>query len=301
VTDTRTGRAVASQKPLPGTTFSGVAGAPDDRTFVVDQIPFGQRGGTGAHAWYLLRFTPGSPGTVKRTGLGSLTEPASTQTLGFAVSPNGRMLAVLSQPGAGATLGPVTLQISSLVSGLPFTWTSPKPGSGGLFDLDNLATISWLSDNRRLAFQSAYLPRPRTIFLLDTFGHGHALFGDSKAVFTMPRSEATCLDALLAPDGRTAFCAGASSPGSHPGEVAITAYSTATGKPQRVLYRARMGAGELFWAGSRAQAIVLMLGHPSAKNPKQLTNVIGVITPGKFAPFPIAMGAAGYSYGLIAF
>jgi hypothetical protein len=300
VTDTRTGRAIFTLKPRSGATFSGVAGAGDDRTFVVDEMPFA--GKPGAHVWSLLRITPGAAHPVKVTALPHLAQPGSTQNLGLAVSPNGATLAVLSQPGAGTKLGPVTLQTFSLVTGLAsHTWTTSKPGEGGILDFDNEATLSWLSDNRTLAFQTGYLRfKPQTIFLLDTASTGHALLANSRPIFTMPGDEFTCWTALLTPDGHTAFCTGASPNEKAPGETAVTAYSTATGKPQRVLYRARMD-GELFWAGSATQAIIMMLGHPSAKDPKELVDVLGVVTPNKFTAFPIATGHDGYSYGLIAF
>jgi hypothetical protein len=182
------------------------------------------------------------------------------------------------------------------------TWAATGHGRGGEFASDNQATVSWLADNRTVAFQTDYLSKPRTIFLLGTASTGHNLLANSRPVFTMPNDETKCLVALLTPDGHTVICAGASTgPASAaPAETAFTAYSTATGKPQRVLYRTRMTEGALLWAGSATQAIVLIMGHPSAKDPREVVNLLGVLTPNKFTQFPLTMGHIGYSYGLIA-
>jgi hypothetical protein len=297
VVDTRTGREMLRFEGDPGTTFSGVAGADDDRTFVIDET--GINGRPVPHAWFVLRITPGAARPVKVTALPHFAEPWSTGNLGFAISPDARTVAVLLQPGVGTTPGPLTLRTYSLVTGLPLRDWTASPLKGGVSDGD--ATVSWLSDNRTVAFQSNYLPEPRTIFLLDTSSPGHALLADSRPLFTAPGDDTTCANALLTPDGRTAFCSAASS-SSASQESAFTTYSTAAGRRPRVLYRARLTSSSVTWAGSATQAIVVIYGHPSAADPKELVNLIGILTPNKFTPFPITItaGSTGYT-GFAAF
>src|ERR1700735_3421887 len=71
VGDARTGRLLATLKPPTGSTFDGVTGAADDRTFVLDvrSVPSVMGSQHVSHGWYLLRLTPGTADPVRLTRL----------------------------------------------------------------------------------------------------------------------------------------------------------------------------------------------------------------------------------------
>ena len=125
---------------------------------------------------------------------------------------------------------------------------------------------------------------------------------DSRPVPSPPAGDA-CSSLLLTADGKVAVCGGGYAAGPRPcakGQIDVTAYSVATGKLERVLYRYRGscepdGTVNVIWAGSGPVAVgAVFVG--SAKE-----NRIGLMTPGKFTPLPIVSVASAYDPGSIAF
>ena len=101
VGQTVTGKRLATLAPPAGTTFAGITGAADDRTFVVDTQP----GTLDAESepwqprtWYLLRIDPGSAKPAELTPLPIPATAAGTNVAAIALSPDGTELAVALQP-----------------------------------------------------------------------------------------------------------------------------------------------------------------------------------------------------------
>jgi hypothetical protein len=276
VGNTLTGARLATLAAPRGGTFAGVTGAADDRTFAVDTQP-GNLGEENQlwqpRTWYLLRLSPGAAPVARLTRLPIPVTPSGTSVDGFALSPDGTRLAVALQldwlKNANA---PVQLRIYSVASGAVLrSWSAAYDGS--LFDgpkysgPDQNSVITWLSDNRTVAFESLWTTgrsKPvngsegrmtarqmknvrthMTVRLLDTASPGTGLIADSRVVWSTEfatyenLSTLTCgrsgSNVLLTGDGKTVVC-GAIRAAGQPGTpqrqwtAAWLEYSTATGK-----------------------------------------------------------------------
>ena len=228
VGDTLTGQRLATVTPPTGSTFVGLTGAADDRTFVLDsvQIEPGFLTATQQRTWYLLRIRPGATPVTTLTRI-SFPVPSAADIDGIALSPDGTKLAVFYQvarTGDGFPYsGPFTLAIYSVATGAVLrSWTGTNPshgslayGSDGLPDSNNL--LSWTSDGQRLAFDynssnsggaSLYL---REVDLAEPSGD---LLTDSTVVAeiavstTNGRSKIWCDSLGITGDGQTAVCGG---------------------------------------------------------------------------------------------
>jgi hypothetical protein len=239
VGETLTGKRLATISPPAGSTFVGVTGAADDRTFVLDTVqlaaaqggalwPFQQR------IWYLLRIRPGATPVQALTPF-VISLPSGADIVGIALSPDGAKLAVLYQAATNSDSGfpysgPFTLRIYSVATAATlrsWTGTDPYHGSYG-YASDGLpdpnANLTWTSDGQRLAFayrstrgpnSSLYL---RAVNLADPGGD---LFTHSAVVATIAVSTTTgkskiwCDSLGITGDGRSAVC-GADLPKSPP-------------------------------------------------------------------------------------
>jgi hypothetical protein len=323
VIDTQTGKQVTQVKHPANFGFDAVSGATDDRTFAVSAgsyvpLPLPGTGTTqGIGVFYLLRIDPGS-GTYKLTRLNIPAQPSASFIDGFALSPDGRTLAVLewdNQPEPWDHGSPATLRLYSVATGKALrTWTgglapNPVPRYGdSVEDSQNYAGLTWLADGHTLAFTYVAKNVAPAVRTLDTSRPGNDLVAGSHHVFTLPASGSdACVEAALTPDGRTVVCGtvtssdnlgcGVTKPGHAPGKMTgtleIDAYSAATGKRERVLYRhtgqcTRDGIGALGWVGS-ANAVVAMVNignfSPKTSDPFDSTKTsIGVLTDGKLVP-----------------
>jgi len=179
------------------------------------------------------------------------------------------------------------------------TWSEPSgplsPTGPGTFN------VSWLNDGRTIAFAAATGAAPQGIRFLDTTKPGTSLTADSRLVFSASASRA-CSTMLLTPDGKAVIC-GTFAPDNAAcaaGQLEVTAYSVATGKLERVLYRYRggcqpSGSAQVIWAPSGTLAIgAIYVGSPQH-------NVVGLMAPGKFTALPFPSNGADYDVGTIAF
>jgi hypothetical protein len=278
VGDARTGQLLATLKPPAGGTFDGVTGAADDRTFVLDvrSVP----GVTGSqhvsYGWYLLRITPGAADPVRLTRVPITDRFEDAVIHGLALSPDGRTLAVMLTPGIadGGTPGPTTLQTYSVATGKPLrTWTGAQSDGLVCFTCTNTVNLRWLANGRTLAFDYQEAVLPQAVRTLDVASPGDSLDADSRAVFPITvADQGNCPSPLLSPDGRTVLCGttgavngkdGCASQGAQ-----FDAYTTATGKLDRVLYRYRGSCGyvsaSFVWAGSASVAIGLLQLYTAA-------------------------------------
>jgi WD40-like Beta Propeller Repeat len=305
--DAATGKQLATFSPPAHDVFSYTAAAADDATFVLLAAPkFGAiTGKAGTDTWYVLRVAPGAPQKARLTPVPIAALPAGTSAIGLAVSPDGRTLAGLFQTISRAgTKKQLTYRLSvrtySLATGQALrTWTDPAgpltPTGPGTFN------ISWLNDGRTLAFAAATRAAPQGIRFLNTAGPGSSLISDSRLVFSAPATRA-CSSVLLSADGQAVICGSyAPSPAACAGgQLDVTAYSVATGKLERVLYRYRggcqpSGTAQVIWSGSGTSAIgAIFVG--SAKE-----NRVGLMAPGTFGPVAIPSNGGDYAPGSIAF
>jgi hypothetical protein len=166
VGETVTGKRVATVAPPAGTTFAGITGAADDRTFVVDTQP-------GSHdpesepwqprTWYLLRIDPGSAHPARLTPLPVPGTAQGTNVMAIALSPEGTELAVALQPdGLNDPSAPTYLRVYSVASGAVLhSWfsTATRDSSGELrlfagtkyYGPDSNLALAWVGQ-RGLAF-----------------------------------------------------------------------------------------------------------------------------------------------------
>ena len=303
--DASTGKQLATFSPPKNMFFLYIAAAADDATFVLLATPLGPRkAGQPSEIWYVLHLPPGAPQRAKLTRLPIAALATDTGVSGLAVSPDGRTIAALIfiNHVSAKKVGTDDLMVRtySLATGKALrTWSEPDgPLSStgpGTFN------VSWLQDGRTLAFAAATRTTPVEIRFLNTTSPGANLAADSLPVYSPPAGDA-CGSLLLTADGKVAVC-GSTAPDPSAcakGQVDVTAYSVATGKLERVLYRYRggcqpIGEVQVIWAGS-GQAAVGAVFVGSAKE-----NRIGLMTPGKFTPLPIVDLSSAYDPGTIAF
>jgi len=168
VRQTLTGTLIATVNPPAGTTFAGITGTADDRTFVVDTQPGALQGPDSSpnqqsvqpRTWYLLRLSPGSARPASLTPLRIPPSPAGTAVMGMALSPDGsKLAAAFETPGWGISpAGSMTLRVYSVRTGAVVrSWTAPYgkdrylfPPAAGFAD-DNLS-LAWTRDGTALAF-----------------------------------------------------------------------------------------------------------------------------------------------------
>jgi hypothetical protein len=179
-----TGRVLSRVAPPAGTTFAGVAGAADDRTFIVEAQPFPQPlpgGGAGRSAdptisgdgytattsavtlprtFYLLRVSPSASGPTRLTRAPVPEVPAGAEVTALALSPDGSKLALAIlphvDPNAYKSLGLSlqVLRVYSVATGAVLgTWSTSR-GEIDSYDYtpDNGTEMTWLPDGNHLAF-----------------------------------------------------------------------------------------------------------------------------------------------------
>jgi WD40-like Beta Propeller Repeat len=282
VGETLTGKRLATVKPPAGSTFAGVTGAADDRTFVLDSVRLvpGILFATQQRTWYVLRLQPGAP--VALTSF-TLPLPAGADVNGIALSPDGTKLAVLYQVASKSDngfpySGPFTLGIYSVATGAALrTWTGTDPGHGsygygsnGLPDPN--ATLTWTSDGQRLAFAYRGSKGPgASLYLreLRLAGPGSDLFSGSTVIAeigvstTTGKSKIWCDSLGITGDGRTAVC-GAELPKDPPVGATLDALTepgpwTGCAAPTDVTYP---GIAEISLAGDRLARVLYQVNPP---------------------------------------
>lgn len=166
VVGTVTGKRLAAVTPPAGTTFAGITGAADDRTFVVDTQPGSLDPDSEPwqpRTWYLLRIDPGSAHPARLTPLPIPGTAQGTNVLAIALSPEGTELAVALQPdGLNDMSAPTYLRVYSVASGaVQNSWfstaTRDSSGEPQLFagtkyaGADSNLALAWVGQ-RGLAF-----------------------------------------------------------------------------------------------------------------------------------------------------
>jgi hypothetical protein len=309
VGDIRTGKAIATVATPAvyvggNNAAAGVSAAGDDRTFVV-----GSRNIYDGVAYYLVRIAPGTKQVATIEPL-PIPQVAVGNLLGFAVSPDGKELAVLSVRGNGTTL-----RIYSVKSGATLrTWiagTWQYQGNG-----IQQTGVSWTADSRQVAFSTVMTTGGNRYsgVLEERLVEATAPSGDLAAASKVAlKAPGNCSSLLLTPDGGTVVCATminfppATSIDPHPGSPGVcgkdgpmfVAYSATTGQRLRVLYQytgtCDFGVDTVLWADNSARHVIGENMTVIHGNPPRQFDYYGVAAAGKFARFQIAQHGQYYS------
>jgi hypothetical protein len=293
VGDVRTGKTIASVDLPAISEFGGVnaavgvSAAGDDRTFVV-----GRKDSWGDVDYFLVRIDPRAKQVATVEHL-PVPETAVGVLLGFAVSPDGKDLAVLSMRGNGTTL-----RIYSVKSGATLrTWTAAT-WQNPYTQNPQGTTVSWTADNRQVAFSRVVYTSGNSSEgaleerLIGVTAPSGDLASASKVAFKAPGN---CSSLVLTPDGGTVVCGTAYHPlVTGPADCAknepmFVAYSATTGQRLRILYQ-YMGActsaeDTVLWADDSAQHVIGERQITFQDNPLHYTDGYGVAAAGKFTQF----------------
>ena len=310
VGDDRTGKVIATVPPPPGIFLTDVRGTADDRTFVVQDAVSTAPTRPLSYTWYLLRITPGSAHQYQLTKLPVALRNRGS-ILAYALSPDGRELAVESTGGTGAR-PVITLGIYSVSTGAQLhAWTAPAQitSEGGE------RALSWPSGGRQLVFlANAGSARDLQLRTLDITGTGTDLVAGSRAVLTADTADTSACSWLqITPDGGTAICdTEAGAPGADDssacanGALKFIAFRLPVQRrPGRVLYQylggCHHGATFTLWTDASASSIIgatrVNVDNAGGKEAVQ----IGVITGGRFRPLNIAKSVPPDEYTGLAF
>jgi hypothetical protein len=188
--DEQTGKTLASF-PLPkGSVLAGaVAGAADDRTFVVAAATAPPV--IGPDDWHLVRIFPGSADPVRLTSV-HIQFPVGGGLTSMALSGDGTELAVASWTGKSTTL-----QVYSVATGqLQHSWSTTItttghaqlwPGGSGEWQTDvgpPVTDLSWVGDHT-VGFAVTYTQGVREeVRTLDVSASGTDLLADSSVVWS---------------------------------------------------------------------------------------------------------------------
>jgi hypothetical protein len=253
---TADGRTLATVRPsVLGGTITAVTGAADHRTFVLAEQPWAKRSLQQRQpcTFYLLRLGPAGQ-------VSSLTElPMGVQgnatMRGLALSPDGRRLAVATQPAGAAVVPSIT--VYKVDDGEARSWTADQPGATIGVEPADARAMSWTADGRTLAFDLITNGTTMAVRLLDVSAGGTDLMAASRQVVTwnlpggleqpvLPGATATGAfkpvgDPVITPDGSAVVTAAEQGKTQLAGNAiawlttrtAVQAYSVTTGKLAR--------------------------------------------------------------------
>ncbi len=277
---TRTGDLIASiAVPAPYRTFVDVSAAASDRTFALAAMAY-PRQGMAAVMFYLARFSP-SDGSVRLTALTAARMPGGASFDGFALSPDGRELAVAyEQPGTGGSVTEV-LNVLDVASGTVWTWTSTQGTVAGAGLEPH--PLSWAAGGRTLAFawhatgaagERITAPRASGVRLLRIASRDPGLVASSRLsvrLYTAANQPDPAglipSSAMLAPGGRVLAAAGTDRSATSGG---FKEFSATTGQPVRTLWWKPFPDGRppgemaVLWASPSGRTLVVSgpPGHP---------------------------------------
>jgi hypothetical protein len=292
------------------TPFVGVAGAADDRTFVLDaqnQIVGASVTWPGQPQFSLLRLTAsGTEASFTRLALASL--PKGSAVTALALNPDGSELAVEATTGGRSKPGLDEIRVYTLATGAYRTWLtyggstdSEDPNGFTGSGIDGSESISWSADSKTLAFDWSDKPY-FGVRLLDTAADGGNLITDSRlavietrigtdqgalAYPLLPKGEsAQCLTvSIMSLDGSSIDCGfSAFSLDGDGSTTGFVRYSASTGKPVALIGDYQLphnvdGTTRLFWISATGTTGIGVIGTPSGDR-------TGVITGKTFTPLP---------------
>jgi hypothetical protein len=288
-----------------------VRGTADDRTFVVQDAVSTAPTRPLSYTWYLLRITPGSAHQYQLTKLPVALPGNKGSILAYALSPDGRELAVESTGGTRAR-PVITLGIYSVSTGAQLhAWTAPAQ----IMSEGGERALSWPSGGRQLVFlANAGSARDLQLRTLDITGTGTDLVAGSRAVLTADNADTSaCSWPHITPDGGTVIC---DTEVGAPGADVSTACANGALKfiafplpvqrrPLRVLYQypggCHHGAAFTLWTDASASSIIGVTEIGTAAPGVKEAYAIGVITGGRFRPLNIAKSIPPGDYAALVF
>lgn len=255
------------------------------------------------------QFSIGSSGQVSALRPLSVPGlPAGAGLDGLALTPDGRELAVASQPPRPGR--DPEIQVDTLATGAQRVWTWPggqpvEPAFGGTG-----SALSWAADDRTLAFQRL-IDGQLQVRLLDTTAPGSSLAASRVALrlnwdgrgnrFRHGRAvnDAQMFAALLTPDGSkiiTATDTQTLRPAS--AELAFTEFSARTGRVVAVRDRWRITGHwpteeeDVLWSNADGSTLLVVAHQPGATADSQGNFRIqfGVLHGDRYTPLPGAPG-----------
>jgi hypothetical protein len=275
------------------------AAAPDDRSFIIGAHGFDSAGWPDYRLFRLRISASGKPGQL--TELPYLARYQNLGVSGFALSPDGKLLAVSMQvspfkaPNAVLSETIDEIEVINLGTGQVRTWTAPP--QGGHYYMSG--PPSWADGDRMIAFTWQRSPVGfgnwvmEGVRLLDTEAPGGNLM-DSGWIVPGKTVDGTIQGALITPDGRDVIMATSRNiaSGASTGTVVvrIVAVAVASGRLVRVLrtQTARYNVRTMY--GLDGSGAVLSLDPTGRYALVQCIQFgwmdIGGREPGRFAPLP---------------
>jgi hypothetical protein len=181
---TSTGAALEAVVPAAGETVVAVTAAADDRTFVLDTQPWDSANQAFAPRTFLLLRLSSGGSELSQTRL-AVSVPGGQLMTGFALSPDGRKLAIAVQPDNDKREPDLTeVKVITLATGVTRTWTAN--GTIG-FGPDDARSLSWADNERTLAFDwEGSGPGLHTgVWLVNLSAGGGSLLADSHEAVTL--------------------------------------------------------------------------------------------------------------------
>ncbi len=317
---TATGQSLGVWTPAGGQTVSAVTAAADDRTFVADVQPWANPNGNANQ-----NFEPRTFYTLVLNQAGILTSvnrvavsvAAGQLMTGFALSPDGRKLAIAVQPDNNKRETDLTeVKVITLATGATRTWTAN--GTIG-YGPDDARSLSWTAGERTLAFdwEGSGSGIHTGVWLLDLAKGGSHLLANSREAVTLvnqgsstplptvsapvlaPTSSSpavtppTCQeDEIITPGGATIICGAITEVDqtandgipTRGAETEYPEYSAASGKVTRVLGHWTFGdvgalSVEVLWSNASGSVLI-------GEIPNRGTGLAGVISGNEFTPLP---------------
>ena len=246
VNDTATGATLATvSPPRHFNTFVTVAGAADDRTFVLaaEYIGWKRSLSEPAVTLFLARYDP-SRHRITLTALPIPAIPSDGRLNGLALSPDGSRLAVSTTLRRSEQL-----RVYSLTSGAAKVWRQPSvaPAFRLSWGRDGILAYNW-DDSPRWG-----------VWLLNTATAGGRLIANSRLAAAVPRGWAFIGGALLTPDGGTVVAAQTRflTHLHHGINDEFAGYSAATGRKTWVAWPQHDAPEDLDWTSASGTVLVV--------------------------------------------
>jgi hypothetical protein len=327
---TFTGKKLFTLQPPRGLSFAGITGAADDRTFVASAHwqPMGVSGSASrSRAWYLVRVVgTGSRASLTMKKLPIPGTPAGTVISAIALSPDGTMLAVASEPLSASPYVPQHLRVYSVATGaILHDWSSPAgqipPIEGGCCGADPNTTVAWVGEHA-LAFNQGTRGKSGYVTLevkvLDLARPNGNLLGSSRtaAVLPTPNWQGKPVpfgcnwfwgDVMVTGDGKSYVCGGNGTSNatlpklyclSQPtwNTLGFAGISLATGKLTRILSGYRTGChGNVsdypVWVNATGSTVIGYMIFGSKTSGR-----FGLFSNGSFRPLPYPVPGNSYQY-----
>lgn len=315
VGDDVAGQTIAAVRPPGGLRFLEVQGGSDDRTFVV--LASSLKASGAPDTWYQLRIAPRTAHPYRLAKLPITLPTSSSAILGYALSPDGRELALESGTSTGGGNGDyvVTLGVYSVSSGVRMrAWTARENLTASPIQ----QTISWLPGGRQLAFSLSAPsgPSANQLRLLNLAGPGTSLLAASRPVLTVETpntSASTCWTMHLTPDGGTVLCgtqygswtAVGTSAGCSNGALEFIGYSLRGARAVRVSYQYRgscaNGLTDILWTNPSGSSFVGAIEVNLTAHIGKQSGQLGVIANGRPHPLNLPKTISPQDYLTAAF